>query len=305
MTTPGGQLGPVLGATVLVRDAKAAARTYQANLGYVRASEGRIDDALATAWAAPRMAGRRFVWMRPESGEPGWLRFVEGTAPAAYRPLASTGWAAIEIVVENTPELAKRLTALGSPFTLIGAPKALASYPDIVAMQVIGPDGEVLYLTNVPNGGGKHDIPSARCYVDRVFIVVLGVPDFAASLADYKARFGLAQVSDHARGINFQGPTWGMNMPDFASLKMATLQLAGKSVIQVDQYTRGAPPRPMTPGELPAGFAMTTFAVPSLVPHRAGLLGPAVQPAGAPYGGRESGVLRLPGGELVELVAAA
>lgn len=304
MTTPGGQLGPVLGATVLVKDADAAARTYQKYLGYIRDSGGEVSDDLAAAWASPGMAGRQYVWMRPESGEPGWLRFVEGETPASYRPLASTGWSAIEIVVENTPELAKRLKAPGSPFTVIGEPKPLGSYPDIVAMQVIGPDGEVLYLTNVPNGGGKHDIPSARCFVDRIFIVVLAVPDFAANLADYKARFGLTQVSDHARGINFQGPSWGIAMPDFAQLKMATLQLAGKSVIQVDQYTRGTPPRPATPGQLPAGFAMTTFAVPSLDPHRAALLGPTTNPDRAPYGGRETGVVRAPGGELIELVAA-
>lgn len=305
MVTPGGNLGPVLGATVLVRDAEAAARTYQTYLGYVRDSGGAVGDDLAAAWATPGMAGRKHVWMRPESGEPGWLRFVEGEAPPSYRPLASTGWSAIEIVVENTPELAKRLQAPGSPFTVIGEPRPLGSYPDIVAMQVIGPDGEVLYLTNVPNGGGKHDIPSAKCFVDRIFIVVLAVPDFAANLADYKARFGLTQVSDHARGINFQGPAWGMDMPDFASLKMATLQLAGKSVIQVDQYTQAAPPRPVTPGQLPAGFAMTTFAVPSLTPHRASLIGPTARPAGAPYGGRETGVVRAPGGELIELVSAA
>ena len=305
MVTPGGNLGPVLGATVLVRDAEAAARTYETYLGYVRDSDGTVSNDLAAAWAAPKMAGRRHVWMRPESGEPGWLRFVEGEAPSSYRPLASTGWSAIEIVVENTPELAKRLKAPGSPFTVIGEPRPLGSYPDIVAMQVIGPDGEVLYLTNVPNGGGKHDIPSARCFVDRIFIVVLAVPDFAANLADYKARFGLTQVSDHARGINFQGPTWGMDMPDFARLKMATLQLAGKSVIQVDQYTAAAPPRPATPGQLPAGFAMTTFAVPSLAPHRASLIGPTTRPAGAPYGGHEAGVVRAPGGELIELVSAA
>jgi catechol 2,3-dioxygenase-like lactoylglutathione lyase family enzyme len=305
MVAPAGNLGPILGATVLVRDADASAALYRRYLGYVRETGGTVSQELAAAWGAPAMAGRAYVWMRPESGEPGWLRFVEGEAPAAYRPLASTGWAAIEIVVQDTPALARRLAAPGSPFAVIGEPRPLRSYPDIVAMQVIGPDGEVLYLTNVPRGGGQHDIPSARCFVDRIFIVVLAVPDFAANLADHKARFGLTQVSDHARSINFQGPTWGMAMPDFAQLKMATLQLAGKSVIQVDQYTAGAPRRPATPGQLPAGFAMASFAVPSLGPHRDRLVGPITRPDEAPYGGRESGVVRAPGGELLELVAAA
>ena len=48
MTTPGGHLGPVLGATVLVKDADAAARTYQKYLGYVPDSGGEISDELGS-----------------------------------------------------------------------------------------------------------------------------------------------------------------------------------------------------------------------------------------------------------------
>jgi hypothetical protein len=55
----------------------------------------------------------------------------------------------------------------------------------------------------------------------------------------------------------------------------------------------------------PAEPAMTTFAEPSKAPHRASLIGPTIHPAGAPYGGREAGVVRAPGGELIELVSAA
>jgi hypothetical protein len=170
-------------------------------------------------------------------------------------------------------------------------------------MQAIGPAGEVLYLTNVPATGGRHVLPQVASFVDRVFIAVLGVPDYDATMKAYKARFGLKQVSDHTRGTNFLGADYGIEAPDWP-LRMGTLQLSGRSVIQVDEYTKGAGPRPTAAGCLPAGYALTSLVVPSLGPHRQNLVGAVVNPGEPPYDGRAMGVWRAPGGELLELVEA-
>ncbi|MBM3504365.1 MAG: hypothetical protein FJX65_10865 [Alphaproteobacteria bacterium] len=296
-----GNLGPIILCTVAVRRCEEAVAVYQKTFGLSPAGGGVVSPALASAWGAPAMAGRRYAVAKPESGEPGWLRFVETDIPDAYRPLASTGWAAIEILVAHTPSVRQRVAS--APFKVIGEPHGLRSYPEIIAMQAIGPNGEVLYLTNVPAKGGRHDLPNVRSFVDRVFIAVLGVPDYDATLAAYKQRFGLKQVSDHARGTNFIGETYGIAAPEWP-LRMGTLQLSGQSVIQVDEYTKGAGPRPTAPGSIPAGYSITSMIVPSLDPHRRDLVGPVVNPGEPPYNGRAMGVWRAPGGELIELVEA-
>lgn len=294
----GRRVGPALLASVLVPDLGAAVTTYSEVLSYRPVDEGTIDGDLARSWGAPGVAARRFAVLAPESGEPGWIRFVEGEVPPGHQPLASTGWAAIEILVADPDALAAHMA--DSPFDIIGPPARLRSYPEIKAMQAIGPAGEVLYLTNVPSGGGEHELPTVQSAVDRVFIVVLGVPDFDHALADFGNRFSLPARPARERGIYFIGPGYGLAVTD--PLRMTTIQLAGKSLIQVDEYPSDAPPRARAGGGLPAGFAMTTFAVPSLEPYLDAALAPPVRPSAAPYEGRAAITLSGPGGALIELI---
>ena len=291
-------VGPVLLASVLVADLAAAIAAYDEVLTYRPVDAGKVDGDLARSWGAPGVSSNPFAVLAPESGAPGWIRFVEGEVPPDHRPLASTGWAAIEILVEDPDALAARLA--DSPFDIIGPPAPLRSFPEIKAMQAIGPAGEVLYLTNVPSGGGEQDLPTVQSAVDRVFIVVLGVPDFDHALADFETRFSLPARPARKRGIYFIGPGYGLAVTD--PLRMTTIQLAGKSLIQVDEYPADAPPRARANGGLPAGFAMTSFAVPSLAPYLDAALAPPVRPSAAPYEGRAAITLHGPGGALIELI---
>ena len=297
MTTDG-RAGPALLASVLVPDLGAALSTYGEVLSYRPVDQGNVDADLARAWGAPNAASRPYAVLAPESGEPGWIRLVEGDAPADHKPLASTGWAAIEILVADADAVAARMK--DSPFEIIGPPAALRNYPEIKAMQAIGPAGEVLYLTNVPSSGGDHELPRVHSAVDRVFIVVLGVPKFDQSLADFENRFSLPARPARERGIYFIGPGYGLAVTD--PLRMTTIQLAGQSLIQVDEYPGDTPPRARIDGGLPAGFAMTSFAVPSLEPHLDAALAAPVRPAGPPYDGRAAITLSGPGGALIELI---
>ena len=295
---PGQPAGPALLASVLVPDLGAAVAAYGEVLTYRPVDEGTVEGDLARSWGASGVSSNPYAVLAPESGEPGWVRFVEGEAPADYKPLASTGWAAIEILVADPDAVAARMA--DSPFDIIGPPAALRNYPEIKAMQAIGPAGEVLYLTNVPPGGGEQDLPTVRSAVDRVFIVVLGVPDFDGALADFENTFALPAQPAHERGIYFIGPDYGLAVTD--PLRMTTIQLAGQSLIQVDEYPVDAPPRARTEGGLPAGFAMTSFAVPSLEPFLDVAFTPPVRPTSPPYDGRAAITLDGPGGALIELI---
>ncbi len=294
--------GPILGATVIVADLAAAVSRYTKIVGYVPDASGRVSDAQATSWGAPAMAGRAWQLMRPESREPGWIRLVEGTRPAAYRPLAHYGWAAIEILLRNTDDMHARMK--DTDFTIIGEPHPLKSSPDIKAMQVIGPDGEALYLTNVPKGASpSHELPQPQSDIDRIFIMVLGVPDFAATHADFEARFGLPKTTERTRGINFLGETYGLEEAG-QPLPMSTVQLDGRCVIQVDGMQPTATPRPCAEGELPPGIAMVSVARKEIDSLSADALGPTyVGDQAWPYQGGRAVTVCAAGGELFEMVA--
>lgn len=294
-------MGPILAATVTVTDLPAAVARYTKTVGYETAGTGRVAGAQAAAWGAPAMADRPYHLLRPASGEPGWIRLVQGTRPPAFRPLAHFGWAAIEILLRDTDAIHERMK--GSDFTIIGEPHPLTSSPEIKAMQVVGPDGEALYLTNVPKGASPlHELPQPQSDIDRIFIMVLGVPDFAATHADFAARFGVAKTSERTRGINFVGAGYGLE--DLGKpLPMSTVQLDGRCVIQVDGMQPTATPRPCTNGELPPGIAIVSIARAADPALAADALGPTYTGDAAwPYLGAGALTVRGAGGELYEMV---
>ncbi len=83
------------------------------------------------------------------------------------------------------------------------------------------------------------------------------------------------------------------------------MRLAGQSLIQLDEYPHGAPPRPAPPGGLPAGFAIASFAVPSRAVLEERGLAAAVSEAAPPYDGRRAITIRGPADELIELIETA
>jgi hypothetical protein len=294
-------IGPILAATVTVVDLGDAIKRYTNVVGYVPEAAGVVSTAQAASWGAPAMVGRAWQLMRPKSREPGWIRLVEGTRPAAYRPLGHFGWGAIEILLRNTDHMYARMK--GTEFTIIGEPHPLKSSPDIKAMQVLGLDGEALYLTNVPKGASPiHELPQPKSDVDRIFIMVLAVPDFAATHNDFAARFGLAKTSERTRSINFIGAGYGLEDAG-QPLPMSTVQLDGRSVIQVDGMQPTATPRPCIEGELPPGIAMVTMASETIGGFADDALGsPYTGDASWPYQGADAVTVRGAGGELYEVV---
>ena len=295
-------LGPIVAATICVADLDSAVALYRGALSYEMADRGAVPDGLAQSWGAPTVAGRRYAVLRPHSGAPGWLRLIEAPPVPGYRPLASLGWSAIEILVADPGALAERLKAW--PLTVIGPPAALRSFPEITAMQVIGPHGEVLYLTDVGAAAHSSDLPVVSGEVDRVFIVVLAVQDFQRALTFYGAHFAAEAGAPHERGIYFEGPGYGVPAPA-SPYRMTTMRLAGQSLIQLDEYSHDAPLRPAPPGGLPAGVAIASFAVRSLDDFVEQGLASAVTVKTPPYDGRRAITLRGPAGELIELVEAA
>jgi catechol 2,3-dioxygenase-like lactoylglutathione lyase family enzyme len=282
-------------ATLLSGDADASARRYQEFFGYRLVESGSISFELAAGWVTPAMFGRRYHVLAPASGVPVFLRFVEGNIPPDYQPLRSYGWGAIELCVQDVQ--AVHALMKDSPFTIIGPPKALDGAPSIWPMQVQGPDGEIVFLTEIRADEPTARLPRAACPVDSLFIAVLACQDIAATRAWFAANLGLTGAPDF--DLAYTTLSRAFALPATHKHRIAVLGHEGDAFLQLDQYPEEAIPRPTTPDELPPGVAMVSFLLPAAEsPH-------APTDPSIIYAGRHSLVIRTPEGALVELIAQA
>lgn len=290
---------PIRAATLVTPDPDKTAALYAQWMDYSLVEQGVITPELAASWGAPGAAGRRFAVCRPASGLDVYLRFVEGGAHPDYQPFRTYGWAAIEICVQDVEVVNTRMQA--SPFEIIGPPAPLDGMPNIVAMQVQGPDREIVFLTHIlsPNFP-EFDLPQAQSLIDRIFILVLGCSDMEGAKTWFEGALNLRAGSTIELAYNVLSDAFNL-APDHKH-SIATLSQGRNVFLEVDQYPDEATPRPQHPGELPPGVALATLVQPDLdmldgpwivAPHR---------PSGAIYGGARAATMRGPDGVLIEVV---
>jgi catechol 2,3-dioxygenase-like lactoylglutathione lyase family enzyme len=212
--------------------------------------------------------------------------------------MKTLGWNATEILVEDPAQLEPQLE--GSAFRVIGPPAPLEINPAVVAMQALGPAGELLYFTRMPAGKSRFGLGSATSFVDRIFIVVVGVRDVRRTLDFYATTFGLPVTEPAPSRVRILAEAW--DLPPEQPFLLGIARLPDRFLVEVDQYPAGAGARAAAEGELPAGMAMVSFAVASLEPFLPRLVAPSGALPGMPYEGRRAGVLRGPSGEHIELI---
>ncbi len=288
----------IVAVTIAVPDLQAIEAAYSQHLHYQVVERGEVSRELAEAWQAPKVEARKYLLMRPASGEPVYLRFVEAPRDTHYQPLRTHGWNATEILVEDPDRLAEQLAK--SPFKIIGPPRPLTMNPKIRAMQVVGPANELLYLTRIPPGGSLFNLGSARSWVDRTFIVVVGGPDMRAMQAFYRDVLGMPVTDASPSVVGIINDAY--QRPADASTPLAIARLPQSFLIEIDEYPPEATPRVPRSGELPPGMAMVSFAVESLGERTLPWVVPPQPRAAAPYAGRSVGLLRGAAGELLEIV---
>jgi hypothetical protein len=285
-------------ATLVTPDPDVTAGLYQTWFDYRPVETGAITPALAAAWGTPAMAGRRYSVMMPASGTQVYLRFVEGRGPADYQPLRSFGWGAIEICIQNVMAVHEKM--LASPFSVIGPPKALDGSPAIWPMQVQGPDGEIIFLTEIRDDEPHARLPRAATPIDCLFIAVLACKDMAATRNWFEKELELEGGPDFSLAYTMLSRVFGLAAAE--KHKIAVLGHGPDAFLQLDQYPAGATQRSVTPGELPPGVAMVTMVAPAGVKPSHSF---EKNHAGMIYAGGLSRVLRTPEGALIELVRSA
>ena len=289
---------PLLAATLTVRSVDAAVRRYVDWLDFRLVEDGTVDAALAASWQLPCAAGRGYAVLRCASGLASHLRLVEGEPVAGFLPLRSWGWAAIEVCVQDVLAVHARLQ--GGPFEIIGPPNAIASLPVIHPMQVLGPDGEIVYLTEINQGGPGSGLPSARAPIDHLFIAVLGCADMNASAQWYARQLGLVVAPPLTIVYRMLNRAYGFAAD--RQHRLCTGERDGHLFLEFDQYPDAAVARPAAPLQAPPGLWCCSFGYPALDAVPGPWLSPPTARGGAISGGRRVGVLRAPAGELVELV---
>ena len=285
-------------ATLTVADPEGSARCYVESFGYRILERGRIDAGLAASWAAPRVDGRRFVVLEPASRAPVLLRFIEGEAPASFRPLRTYGWAALEICVEDVLAVNERLR--DSPFEIIGPPREIDGLPSIYPMQVMGPDREIVYLTQIRGDLPAYDLPRAAAPIDKLFILVLACSDLDASLAWFERHARLALGRKMSIIYTMLAKSFDLPMSD--RHEIATIVHGRDVFLELDQYPSAATTRATPAGELPPGISLATLAHPEFGALPGPWIVPPARRLGSIYGGRLAGTLRAPDGTLVEMI---
>jgi catechol 2,3-dioxygenase-like lactoylglutathione lyase family enzyme len=289
------------GATLTTTDLEAAVARYRDFLEYAVVESGRVPESLAASWGTPSAAGRRYALMRPASGESVFLRFVEGERPPGFLALRTYGWAAIELCVRDTLAVNARLER--SPFRIIGPPRELDGLPTIFPMQVVGPDGDVVFLTQIRGDLPEYDLPRARTLVDRLFIVVLACSNIAESMRWFSTTLGV-ELGRRIE-IAYSVLSAAFSLPESQRHTIATGVQGRDCFLEFDQYPTQAAARPGRGHDLKPGIALATLAHARFgsIPTAEWIAPPQPGP-GLAYDGRRAATLRAPDGTLVELIEA-
>jgi catechol 2,3-dioxygenase-like lactoylglutathione lyase family enzyme len=287
-------------ATLAVADLDRSVSLYRDWLDYSLEAEGPLPADLAGSWDAPGAAGARHAVLRPASGADVFLRLVQQEPHPAYRPLNTYGWAAIEICATDVLEVDERMKR--SPFEIIGPPREIEGLDAIYPMQVKGPDGEIVYLTQIRSDLPAYDLPRAESLIDRLFILVMACSDMHASLKWFEEHVGF--TTGRVMDIEYHMLADAFGTPRDALHTISTAVHERDVFLELDQYPDAAAPRPRHPGWLPPGCAIGSFIHPDFDRVTGDWVTPPAIREGAPYTGRRAGTLRAPDGTLVEIIEA-
>jgi hypothetical protein len=148
-------LSAILAVILVVSDFVAVERAYVEWLGY-RVVERRVLSAEhAALWDAPAAAGSRLTILQPASAAYTYLRLIERPTTAGFCAMATRGWNANEILVEDPAALERRFKSENSPFQVVDRTAPLGSNSSVIAMQAIGPGGELNCFTRIPPTGAR------------------------------------------------------------------------------------------------------------------------------------------------------
>ena len=232
---PPAPLGPVLCATVVCTDLNESINFYR-TLGTLVDAEHPLSTAEAAMLFnhAPASLPRAAL-VSAEHGAP-LIRLVEIPDAIKVPCLSKRGWLALEISTNCVDALYQHLAHQGC--RIHGKPANLDISDAIRAMQVEGPSGEMLYITQVSKPVPPFRLPMPRAPIDSLFIVVLSVTDREKSASFYTS-LGAEKPLMAETKITVVNRAYGLPIPQ--KHPIAVLQLADTTLIEIDQITDSQP----------------------------------------------------------------
>jgi len=286
----------IRGATVGCSNVAEATEWYRRVLGYRVADRGTISEDDAQAWDAPACAGQAYSKLVPLGGSDVFVRLVEIEDVPEYEPLASLGWGAIEITVQDVFAVADIMAR--ERVEILSPPAALAPGSPIRAMQVVGPGREVLYLTDNIGDRKASNHPEADAMIGRIFIMVLAGRDLPEMKSFYERNLGLSDQGDLVLPVPVLARAHGMPNDHKYDISVLVASERGNKV-ELDLYPQHIGDRPQTSGMLPPGVAMTAIEVADISALDVEWISPPARFGSAP----PTAVTRGPVGELIEVIS--
>jgi len=281
-------------ATISVTDLKNTENLYKEWIGYEVCERGIINKNLANSWNAEKSEGSPYILMQPKSKEDVYIRAILTNPVKGYKAMTTWGWNAIEIICENPDSLNNRLVK--SPFTIIGNPAPLKNYPSIRAMQIQGPDQDVIYLTTETGDRDNSLLPKPESFVGRIFIMVVAGPDILELQNWYSEKFNMKRKKINNSPVELINRAQGIDLNSERPLTTLNLAQHG-NLLELDGYGSHTGPRPKNKGELPPGISITSITVDKLNELNLNFISEPVEA----YGSRAATVVG-PAGELLELI---
>lgn len=286
-------------ATLTVADLDQSVANYSQYFDHELVERGRVAEDLAASWDTPASAGQPYAILAPSSGTEIYVRMVQQPGVEGFKALRSYGWNAIEICVQDV--LAANTRMEDSPFEIIGPPRKIEGLDAIHPMQVKGPDEEIVYLTQINSDLPAFDLPRASTPIDKLFILVMGCSDMAASLEWMCQHAGLAIGRERMEIVyTMLAKAYGTPMDELHDI---STMIHGKDVfLELDQYPEAAIVRPKHEGMLPPGCAIGTLWHPEFDTLPGPWITPPTVRDGPIYKGKRVATMKDLDGALIEIV---
>jgi hypothetical protein len=276
----------IVHATLIAPDLQIVCDAYTSQLSLRACERGALTAEDAAALDLPDLAGAPLAWLANSEGEP-VLRVIEDPHAVVAEPMFRHGWLSLEVLVGDIDTLAAGLRA---PFKVLGPAADLELSDAIRAAQVLGPCGELLYLTQIKAEVPPFDLPMTKATVASTFIGVMTTPDRSASQRAWSALLGSAGWAFNTK-ITVLNRAYGK--PLDGRYPVAVVPMPGQCMVEIDQVDLP----PAAPGVRHAGQHSLRLRLPAVDDAVLRAAGWQLQEIGS----RRS--LRGPGGEHVELVA--
>jgi len=249
------QIGPISLVTILTRNLEASISIYSKTFNWeVSESIHPLGLELTKRWNVPGLIGAPTATV---AGINGGVRFIESAEPLPVLPLRTFGWSALEVCVDDV--FAYTDKAISAGFTLLNEPVALSGTDKplpLIAAQLAGINGEVLYITQILGEMPNFELPDVKTQTGNIFICVLGASDLEASRKLLEEGFDLRRASDRKVAIKVLNKVFNKTLTEVH--RLSSLQLNGRNAIEIDQMPTDATQREVKEGFLPAGISIVS-----------------------------------------------